>query len=97
MENKHTFQVVEDLVMENSFGVLHSQDQVTLEVTIGFNNAERGWFELYDIESGGNKWHAEGMLCFTDKVLTEYDGVFELLPCILDKLEELGYDCSEMR
>ena len=97
MENKHTFQVVENLAMENSFGVLHAENNVTLEVTIGFNNENYGYFELYDVESGGDEWHAEGGLWFTNKVLTDYDGVFELLPCILDKLEELGYDCSEIR
>ena len=93
----HTFKVKQDLVLENSFGVIRESDQVELEVTIGINSDEYGWFEIYDIESGGDEWYAEGGLIIDNNTIIDYDGVFQLLPCIIAKLEELGYDCSEVK
>ena len=96
METQTTFEVTSDLTLENSFTVLDSQNKVELEVTIGIKSEDYGWFEFYDKKTGGNRWHAEGGLWFEDKVLTDYDGVFDLPDFIIDKLKELGYDCSEM-
>lgn len=88
---KHNWQVITSLVLENSYGVITKQDDVLLDVTIGIKDDDYGYFELYDIASGGDHWYAEGGLWFDGKVLTDYDGVFELLPCITQKLNELGY------
>ena len=99
---KETFELVMPLQLENSFGVIKTEDSVKVEVTIGIKTFDSngcpiyGWFELYDIETGGESWYAEGGLWFDGKKLTDYDGVFELLPCIIEKLEAWGYDVSEI-
>ncbi len=89
------FKAVESLSYDNSFGTIKEENNIELSVEIGING-EDGWFELYDIESGGDEWYAEGGLWFDGKTLTDYDGVFALPKCIEDKLEELGYDLSEI-
>lgn len=91
---KHTFKIVSSMVLENSFGIIDKEKSVELDVTIGFNSDEYGWFEFYDINTGGNTWYAEGGLSFENKELIDYDGVFELPDFIIEKLEELGYDAS---
>jgi hypothetical protein len=96
MIKKETFQTVQSLSLENSFGTLKAEDNITLEVTVGINSDDYGWFELYDIESGGEDWYAEGGLWIKDKVITDYDGVFSLSPVITEKLKEWGYDTSEV-
>jgi hypothetical protein len=96
MIKQETFEVKQALQLENSFGVLKHEDQVTLEVTVGIKSDDYGWFELYDIESGGEEWYAEGGLWIENKVITQYDGVFSLPPAIINKLKEWGYDTSEI-
>lgn len=92
----HNFKAVESLSYENSFGTIKAENNITLNVTIGINNDNYGWFEIYDIESGGDEWYAEGGLWIEDKTITGYDGVFALPLCIIDKLKELGYDTQEV-
>lgn len=90
-----TFKATESLSLENSFGTIREQKGIELEVTIGIREDEgTGWFELYDIETGGDDWYADGGLWFNGKELTDYDGVFSLPVCIIEKLKELGYDSS---
>lgn len=98
MATKEQFQfnVVTGMVRENSFGVLDQEDNVEISITIGINSDTYGWFELYDIESGGEDWYAEGSLTFKDKCVIDYDGVFCLSQYIVEKLKELGYDTSEI-
>jgi len=96
MIKKETFQTVQSLSLENSFGTIKAEDNITLEITVGINSDDYGWFELYDIESGGEDWYAEGGLWIKDKVITDYDGVFSLSPVITEKLKEWGYDTSEV-
>ena len=90
---KIEFKAVENLSLENSFGTIKEQSGIELEVTIGIDD-ESGWFEFYDTETGGDDWYAEGGLWFEGKELTDYDGVFALPVCIIEKLRELGYDPS---
>ena len=90
-----TFQIIENLVLENSFGIVCSQKNVTLEITIGWIDDDRGFFEIYDIDTGGQNWYAEGQLILDNNVLIDYDGVFELLPAIIDKLNEMGIDVTD--
>jgi len=70
--------------------------KITMDYTVGVEDG-RGWFELYDEESGGEGFYAEGCLIFEGKELIDYDGIFELPDEILDKLEEHGYDVDDMR
>jgi hypothetical protein len=92
----HTFQATESLSMENSFAVLKQQEDITLNVTVGINSPDYGWFELYDEQTEGDEWHAEGGLWFEGKQVTGYDGVFALPVCVVEKLKELGYDTQEV-
>jgi hypothetical protein len=91
------FTATESLSLENSFGTIKAQDGVELQVMIRINESEdrsEGFFEIYDIETGGDDWYAEGGLWFIGKELTDYDGVFALPICVIEKLTELGYDAS---
>jgi hypothetical protein len=96
MEQKYEFQAKESLSLENSFGVLKQEDDILLNVIIGINNPDYGWFEVYDESTGGEEWYAEGGLWFDGKTVTEYDGVFALPRTVVSKLIELGYDVSEV-
>ena len=91
------FDATQSLQLENSFTVLKSENDIKLHVTLGLNNDTYGWFEFYDIETGGDEWYAEGGLWFENGELTMYDGVFSLPIFILDKLEELGKNVDEIR
>jgi hypothetical protein len=91
-----TFKVKHSLQLENSFGVLDSEDNIELEVTVGIRKDGGGWFEFADIKSGGNEWYAEGSLEIEGKEVLGYDGVFSLPSFVIDKLKEWGYDVSEV-
>jgi len=92
------FKVVEGLILENSFGVVKSEDDVVINVTIGYKSKDNyGWFEIYDENTGGDDWYAEGGLWFGGLELTDYDGVFALPSFVLDYLEKKGFDVEEMR
>ena len=93
MKREETFKVEETLIMETSFGPVGGPEKVNLEVTVGIkDDGDYGWFELYDIKTGGENWYAEGGLWFSGNKLVEYDGVFDLPSFITDKLEEWGYE-----
>jgi len=92
---EYNFKVVEDLILETSYGVIGSADQVELDVTIGIHeDKETGWFEISS--ENDDEWYAEGGLWFDGMTVTEYDGVFSLASFIVDKLKELGYDTTEV-
>jgi hypothetical protein len=92
----YEFTTTEGLILENSFGTIKGEYDVKLNVSIGINNDTYGWFELYDIETGGDEWYAEGGLWFNGKIVTMYDGVFALPKSVTDKLRELGFNVSEV-
>lgn len=91
---QETFQLVEALSLENSFGTIKEEDNITLEVTVGINSDDYGWFELYDVETGGDEWYAEGGLQIDNNAVTGYDGVFSLPIAVINKLKEWGYGTS---
>jgi len=92
---KDNFKVVNGLILESSYGVIDKEKDVELDVTIGYRSEDDyGWFEFYDVKTGGNKWYAEGGLWFNGKELTDYDGVFSLLPSIILYLKKKGFDVS---
>ena len=93
---EHNFKVKQKVSLETSYGTIVGPTEVELDVTVGIKDESYGWFELYDIESGGEEWYAEGGLWFDNKALTDYDGVFTLPKCVEDKLKELGYDLSKI-
>jgi hypothetical protein len=92
MKKKVKFKATQSLSLENSFGTVKEQKDVELNVIINIFDAQTGSFELYDDETGGDDWYAEGGLWFNGKDLTDYDGVFALPKVIEKKLIEMGYN-----
>lgn len=83
----------ETLSLENSFGVITTEDvEILIELSI---DGEQGWFELYDVPTAGEDWYAEGTLYFEGKTLTDYDGVFSLPLCLIRELQKEGYNVQE--
>lgn len=64
---------------EGSWGASEPQ-KATLRITAWASiDRQRGGFEIYDIETRGEAWYAEGGLWFNeDMELMDYDGVFSL-------------------
>lgn len=83
------------MIKQETFQMTDSEGMLT-EVTVGIRDEEYGWFEYYDVESGGEEWYAEGGLWINDKTITDYDGVFQLNPMVINKLKEWGYNTSEV-
>ena len=64
-------------------------------VVVDPNHGYGGWYETYDLESGGERFYAEGVLETEHDEdgsvrLTGYDGCFELPEYITDALEKKG-------
>ena len=84
------------------FGVELCDVTIDAEIEI-WRDSKRGmvgFFEYYDIESGGEDLHAEGGLWFDEDqgnlTLRDYDGVYELPMFILEKLsDEFGVNVEE--
>lgn len=87
---KAEFVVSRNVNSENSFGIVDSQKDVELHVTIEVWDNDRGFFEFYDTQSGGQDWYAEGSLQFDNGELQDYDGVSSLPDFVEDKLREWG-------
>ena len=94
---QYTKTTTENLRYENSFGTIRAQDGVKLNCTLWIHSTTSGGFEVYDEESGGDEWHAEGGLWFDNKDVTDYDGVFRLPNGVLELLKENGYNTEEVQ
>lgn len=93
MDNIQKFKAILPLSLETSYGVIRKEDKVNLDVTVAVNDGgETGYFELYDTNTGGDKWYASGGLWFNGNKLVEYDGVFSLPLIVEEKLKEWGYE-----
>jgi len=58
----------------------------------------QGWFEMWDVETNGNRAYGSGGLWFNRvKELVDYDGVSCISQVILDMCEEQGFDVEDMR
>ena len=97
MKAKITWFGKSNLRLENSFGVIAQEENISMEYTIGIIDDQRGYFELADLKTGGNDWYGEGGLWFDEKKVTDYDGCFSLPHEIVDELERMGYDVSEIK
>lgn len=51
----------------------------------------------FEINNEKTDFYAEGGLWFHENVLVDYDGVHEMNPKILDKIESWRFDVSEVR
>jgi len=86
----------EHLTLENSFGIIRENAEVKLNCTVGIKDSTYGWFEVFDEETGGQDWHAEGGLWFDNWEVTDYDGVFSLPSGVIELLNEKGYNTEEV-
>ena len=90
---KHTWTEEVYVTTETSFGIVdQTLTPIMCEFTIGINDDETGWFEWYDLDSGGIEYYCEGYLGFEGMNLVDYDGVFELSHIVKEKLIQLGYN-----
>lgn len=69
--------------------------EMDTSVSIDPNHQYGGWYETYDLETGGDRFYAEGVLeVYWDDNgevrLTGYDGCFELPEYITEALEKKG-------
>ena len=75
---------------------LHKRENVEMdtEVCVDPEHRSGGWYETYDLETGGDRFYAEGVLEVNfdgDKAtLVGYDGCYELPDYITKALEEKG-------
>jgi hypothetical protein len=91
------FQVTAYVTKSTSYGIIDKQDGVELDVTLEMDFDEQyGWFEVYDVETGGDDWYASGGIWVKGNKVVDYDGVFSLSDFIIDKLKEWGYDVSDL-
>lgn len=96
MKKTVNFEATQSLSMANSFGVVKQEELVDIDVNIGIDG-NRGSFELYDIETGGESWYAEGGLWLKNETdLIDYDGVHELPTVVSDKLIEMGINLDNL-
>jgi len=70
---------------------------VVMDSSIGIDpdHGTGGWYETYDLETGGDRFYAEGVLETAHDEdgsvrLTGYDGCFDLPEYITDALESKG-------
>ena len=91
---KHTLPFVS---MRTAYDVdLDAEKNVEMDtsVTVDPDHQYGGWYETYDLETGGDRFYAEGVLeVYFDEDgprLTGYDGCFELPEYITDALEAKG-------
>jgi len=99
MEKEHkqySKTTTEHLTLENSFGIIRENAEVKLNCTVGIKDHTYGWFEVFDEETGGQDWHAEGGLWFDNWEVTDYDGVFSLPSGVIELLKENGYNTEEV-
>jgi hypothetical protein len=76
---------------ETSMSPHINREQKVMEYNVGWNKeVERGWFEMYDEDSGGHEYYAAGGLFFNGNELIDYDGVFSLDENIIDCVKEMG-------
>lgn len=82
---------------ERSMSPHVEREEKTMQYHVAWDkDNERGWFEVYDDESGGEDYYGEGGLSFDGNKLYDYDGVFSLDDEVLKCLKEWGADVSDI-
>ena len=96
---KHTLPFVS---MRTAYDVdVDAAKNVEMDTTIAIDpeHSYGGWYETYDLETGGGRFHAGGVLETLDTsdgdgntgvALVGYDGCFELPDYIIKALEDKG-------
>ena len=76
---------------ENSFGASKPETKTMRITAWACADRQRGGFEIYDIESRGERYYGEGGMWFGDDgFIYDYDGVFSLDRDIILWLDDLG-------
>lgn len=84
------FNIKTDLNLQTAYGVIDSEKNVDLHVLVVLAEPSYGFFEIYDLKTGGQDWHAEGSLSIHENELLDYDGVFDLPFFVKVQLREWG-------
>ena len=93
-----SFKKVRYVGWERSTSPTIEREKKTMQYHVGWiKDEERGWWELYDDESGGDDYYGEGTLSFSGNELYDYDGAFSLDEEILNCLEGMGADVKQIR
>ena len=81
---------------ESSWGATKRQPR-TMKITAWVcEERQRGGFEIYDLESGGEDYYGEGGMWLNDDgYLCDYDGAFSLDWDIVRWLDKLGHIDSD--
>ena len=96
-KKREDFQVTAYVTKSTSYGIIDKQDGVELDVTLEMDfDKQYGWFEISDVETGGDDWYSSGGIWVEGNKVVDYDGVFSLSDFIIDKLKAWGYDVSDL-
>ena len=96
-KKREDFQVTAYVTKSTSYGIIDKQDGVELDVTLEMDfDKQYGWFEISDVETGGDDWYSSGGIWVKGNKVVDYDGVFSLSDFIIDKLKAWGYDVSDL-
>mgnify|MGYP003137534630 FL=1 len=92
-----TFIEKQDVALSGSFGTVKEEDGVSLTVHMNYDYGNKhGTFEFY--KTGTEEWHGCGGLWVDENnELVDYDGVYSLMPFVLDWLQGVGVNVSDMR
>jgi len=93
--------VVPFVSMQTAYSDLYKAENVEMDTTIEIDPNHRygGWYETYDLETGGELFYGSGVLETLDTsdgegnkgvALVGYDGCFDLPDYIINALEEKG-------
>jgi hypothetical protein len=96
ISREYTFEATVSLSLDTSYGNIKRENNVLLDCTLGLHNDSSGHYEIYDIETGGESWYAEGTIDFDGMDVVGYDGAFSLPQPIEKKLLELGYSLDKL-
>lgn len=91
VNGKLSFYETMDVRVETAFSTIDQQDGVEIKINIYFKDSKPKAFELFDVDTEGGRFHAEGQLVMKGDRLVDYDGVFNLSHSIINKLKELGF------
>ena len=93
--------VVPFVSMQTAYGDLYNAENVEMDTTIEIDPEHHygGWYETFDVATGGHRFYASGVLETLDTsdgegnkgvALVGYDGCFDLPDYIIKALEEKG-------
>ena len=89
---KETMDITETryVCMEGSWGATPRVEREMRLTASANTETKRGWFEVYDVASGGEEFYGSGGMWFNDNgYLSDYDGVGSIDLAIIEWLDGL--------